>query len=59
MKSVQSRGGAGRGQGRKPLSEEEPTVVFTVKMTVTQREKLSRLGGGAWVRRKIDQAREK
>lgn len=59
VKSVSSRGGAGRGQGRKPLSKEEPTVVVTVKMTDTQREKLSRLGGAAWVRRKIDLAREK
>jgi hypothetical protein len=58
MKSVGGRGGAGRGQGRKPLSGEEPTLVVTVKMTASQRAKLARLGGPAWIRKKIDQAGE-
>ena len=52
------RGGAGRGQGRKPLEAGNPTVVMTVKMTTTQREKLDRLGGAPWVRERIDKAKE-
>ena len=52
------RGGAGRGQGRKPLEIGNPTVVATVKMTKTQREKLGRLGGAPWVRERIDKAKE-
>lgn len=56
-KTIQ-RGGAGRGQGRKPLSPDDPTVGVTLKMTTTQREKLSRLGGAPWVRDRIDKARE-
>lgn len=55
---LKGRGGAGRGQGRKPLSDADPTVVVSVKMTASQREKLARLGGPAWLRNKIDQARE-
>jgi hypothetical protein len=52
------RGGAGRGQGRKPLDPEHPTVGVTIRMTSPQKEKLNRLGGGPWVRERIDQARE-
>lgn len=52
------RGGAGRGQGRKPLEAGNPTVVATVKMTTSQKEKLGRLGGAPWVRDRIDKARE-
>jgi hypothetical protein len=52
------RGGAGRGQGRKPLDTAHPTVPVTVKMTVPQKEKLGRLGGAPWVRERIDKARE-
>ena len=53
-----ARGGAGRGQGRKPLKEGVATVGMTIKMTAEQREKLDRLGGAPWVRKKIDQAKE-
>lgn len=53
-----SRGGAGRGQGRKPLDAESPTVVVSIKMSTDQREKLQRLGGPTWVRARIDKARE-
>lgn len=49
-----ARGGAGRGQGRPPLSHAEPTVCVTVKVTASQRAKLARLGGGKWVRSKLD-----
>lgn len=52
------RGGAGRGQGRKPLQPGQETVTVTVRMTPPQRDKLARLGGPQWVRGKIDKARE-
>lgn len=53
------RGGPGRGQGRKPVKEGEDTVTVSIRVTVPQREKLDRLGGAAWVREKIDKAKEK
>lgn len=49
-------GGPGRGQGRKPISPDQPTVVITLRMTPAQRERLRLLGGAAWVRRQLDQA---
>lgn len=52
------RGGAGRGQGRKPLASDEETVVVKVLMTESQKEKLSRLGGPKWVRARVDEADE-
>jgi len=54
----QQRGGAREGSGRKPLSEGEATVPVVTRMTEAQRDKLKRLGGAQWVRKKIDQARE-
>ena len=39
-----TRGGAGRGQGRKPVAEGQPTVTVSLRMTVAQRDKLQRLG---------------
>ena len=53
-----SRGGAGRGQGRKPLQPGAETVPVSIKMTTEQRDKLQRLGGSPWVRARIDKARE-
>jgi hypothetical protein len=53
-----ARGGAGRGQGRNPLSHAEPTVCVAVKVTASQRAKLAALGGAAWVRQQIDAAGE-
>lgn len=53
-----NRGGAGRGQGRKPIKPGEPTVTVNVRMTDGQRDKLTRLGGAPWVRARIDKARE-
>lgn len=53
-----THGGAGRGQGRKPLKSGTETVPVTIKMTDEQRQKLSRLGGAQWVRARIDKARE-
>ena len=52
------RGGAGRGQGRKPLSPDQETVTVKMRMTEGQKEKLSRLGGPKWVRERIDEADE-
>lgn len=57
-KQTSTRGGAGRGQGRKPLIDGETMVPVTVKVLPGQREKLKRLGGGQWVREKIDQEKE-
>jgi hypothetical protein len=53
-----NHGGAGRGQGRKPLEEGAVTVVVSTKMTEAQRDKLLRLGGSPWIRERIDKARE-
>ena len=47
-----------RGQGRKPLSEDEPTVTVSLRLTLALREKLARLGGAAWVRDRIAKAKE-
>lgn len=52
------RGGHGRGQGRKPVKQGEETVTLSLRVTVSQREKLARLGGAEWVRGKIDRAKE-
>lgn len=46
-----------RGPGR-PRERDEPMVPFTMKLEPTQKEKLQRLGGAPWVRKKIDQAKE-
>lgn len=47
-----------RGRGRPALDAGEPTVPVTVRMTGPQKGKLVRLGGAAWVRQRIDKARE-
>jgi len=53
------RGGACRGQGRKPLSKTgELMKSRPVRMTDDEWEKCKRLGGAAWVRAKIKAARE-
>lgn len=51
------RGGPGRGQGRKPLADDAPSVVFTLRLTPAQRDRLRVLGGGGWLRSMIDLAR--
>ena len=51
------RGGAGRGQGRKPIKDGQDTVTVSLRLTVGQREKLTILGGAKWVRQRIDKAR--
>ncbi|RYF60107.1 MAG: hypothetical protein EOO27_07055 [Comamonadaceae bacterium] len=54
MEAKPTRGGAGRGQGRKPISPGQESVTVNVRMSTGQREKLQRLGGAPWVREKID-----
>ena len=54
---TKTHGGAGRGQGRKPLPDGETMQPVTVKMRPDQREKLTKLGGAPWVRDKIDKAK--
>lgn len=48
-----SRGGAGRGQGRKPLSD-DGAKAYKLLLTDEQRAKLADLGNAAWVREQID-----
>jgi hypothetical protein len=52
------RGGPGRGQGRKPIKEGQETVTVSIRLTAPQRAKLERLGGAAWLRDRIDKAKE-
>jgi hypothetical protein len=51
------QGGAGRGQGRKPLAPGEKSITVGIRMTNSQREKMDALGGAPWVRDKIDKAK--
>ena len=55
--SVTTRGGPGRGQGRKPIKEGQDTVTVSLRLTTAQRAKLEALGGAAWVRERIDKAK--
>ena len=55
---LNGRGGPGRGQGRKALPDDEVLKPVTVKLNERQKDKLQRLGGGPWVREKIDRAKE-
>ena len=54
--SDKKHGGPGRGQGRKPIQAGAETVTLSLRVTPSQRAKLARLGGAAWVRRQIDAA---
>jgi hypothetical protein len=47
------RGGAGRGQGRKPLSD-DGAKAYKLLLTDEQRAKLADLGNAAWVREQIN-----
>ena len=53
----QQHGGPGRGQGRKPLPDDERTVVVTVRLTPARRDKLRRLGSH-WLAKEVDRAKE-
>lgn len=48
-----SRGGAGRGQGRKPISP-DGAKAYKLLLTEDQRAKLEKLGNAAWIREQID-----
>lgn len=53
------RGGAGRGQGRKPIAKSgELMKARPIRMTDDEWEKCKRLGGASCVRAKIKAARE-
>lgn len=52
------RGGAGRGQGRKPLPPEEATKPRSIRLNDARWAKLRRLGSD-WLARAIDRARVK
>ena len=56
MKSKQQQEAA-RGRGRPRLDEAADTIPVTIRMTAPQKEKLSKLGGGPWVRDRIDKAK--
>lgn len=47
------------GRGRKPLDRDDDTVIFSMRMTTAQRQKLDVLGGGPWIRQRIDRAKLK
>jgi len=52
-----TRGGSGRGQGRKPIAKDgELMKARPVRMTDEEWAKCKRLGGAAWVRAKIKSA---
>lgn len=53
------RGGAGKGQGRKPLAKTGETMkTRPVRMTDEEWEKCKRLGGASWIRAKIKSTKE-
>ena len=47
-----------RGQGRKPLPEDQRGKVYGVRLTPERIEKLKRLGGAKWISAQIDKAKE-
>jgi hypothetical protein len=51
------RGGAGRGQGRKPIAQGVESVIIPIRATPEQREKFHALGGAAWFRKVLDRAK--
>ncbi len=57
METDKKRGGSRPGSGRKPLEDGLETVIYPVRMSTRQREKLLQLGGAPWVRDRIDKAK--
>ncbi len=53
-----TRGGPGRGQGRPPLRPGERTIPFHVRLPESLHAKLLRLGGAAWLRKRVERAHE-
>lgn len=58
MKEAAKRGGAREGAGRKPTPEADALRVGSIRLTAAQWDKLARLGGVAWLRARIEKARE-
>jgi hypothetical protein len=58
MTEAAKRGGARGGAGRKPTPDGDTLKVGSIRLTSAQWEKLARLGGAAWIRAKIESARE-
>ena len=58
MKPAEPRPPADRGQGRKSVQGEGRSPVLQVVVTPEQKAKVGRLGGGTWVRKMIDKAKE-
>lgn len=58
MKSKITDQGDRQGQGRKALPKGEAMILFALRMKPAQIEKLQRPGGAAWVRERIDRAKE-
>lgn len=58
------RGGSRKNAGRKPLVEGSQTVVLTIRMAETQKDKLGKLAThegvteAEWIRKRIDRAKE-
>lgn len=48
-----------RPPGRPEVPAEDRLQVVSIRLTEAQKAKLERLGGSAWLREKIDRAREK
>jgi hypothetical protein len=49
---------APRGRGRPALTQGRDAPTWTVRLTPEQLAKLARLGGAAWLRERIDKAKE-
>jgi hypothetical protein len=58
MKTKQQPPPVKRPRGRPPVNEGEETVTMNVRMSVSQRAKVERNGGGVWVRALIDKAKD-
>ncbi len=58
LKAMLSLQTADDSRGRPPLPDADVMKPVSIYMKAAQREKLQRLGGAPWVRKKIDQAKE-
>lgn len=59
MKTTKTKqhGGARPGSGRKPLDSESETVMYSMRVTASQRAKIDEIGGAARLRKFIDKAK--
>lgn len=55
--TTKTRGGAGRGQGRKPIVEGVASVIVPIRCSPEQKEKFHALGGAEWFRRTLNRAK--